>query len=326
MMGRIFYFISSILMLVAAFVILAPSLLTPGLIYPERVDSAYIAFHATRLDGGIDSLTFDPSGLDLPYSDVSIKTNNGLHLKGWYIQSTDTPANTIILIHDVEESKILYLDHMKQFHDRGFNVCMFDMRAHGNSEGTEFSAGIPAVDDVKTILDSLVLKKGNKHFVLMGIGLGAAIALQVAACDNRVGALVLQSPINTFENFVERYSSSKWGIMSNIWLPVFKRKLETLLQFPVKELDLRVIASYDSVPAFFILGSDDAKVFTSETLQVFDASATEKKELFLVRNANHENIAKTGGEIYYNRIASFLINTLPKEQKTTRYKKLALND
>ena len=76
----------------------------------------------------------------------------------------------------------------------------------------------------------------------------------------------------------------------------------------------------------YIIGSDDEKVSRSETLEVYDASVTEKKELFLVKNAGNQNIAKVGGEIYYNRIAAFLISTLPKELKITRYKKLVLND
>jgi hypothetical protein len=51
-----------------------------------------------------------------------------------------------------------------------------------------------------------------------------------------------------------------------------------------------------------------------------------KKELILVRDAGHEDIAKEGGETYYNRITAFLLNTLPRESRTTRYKKLASND
>src|SRR5205085_2697620 len=131
--------------------------------------------------------------------------------------------------------------------------------------------------------------------------------------------LILQSPFNTLENYIQRYSQKKWGVMKNLWYPVLKRKVESLLLFPLKELDLTEIIKYANIPTLFIIGSNDEKNYTSETLQVFDASITEKKELFLVRNAGKQNIAKVSGETYYNRITAFLISTLPKEQKTTRF-------
>jgi alpha-beta hydrolase superfamily lysophospholipase len=325
MLEKIYYFISSLLVLAAAFVFVTPSLLTPDLIYPDRIDSTYIAFHADNTINP-DSILFNPSDVDLPYSSISLITNDALQLNGWFVHSVDTPANTIIILHNLNESKILYIDYLKQFHDRGLNVCAFDLRAHGNSGGNEFTPGLPSVEDVKLMIDSVLSKKGTRHVVLMGIGLSAAIAFQAAVYDNRCQALIVQSPFNSFENYLDRYSRTKWKIMKDIWYPVFKRRQEALLHYPIKELDLTEIATYTSIPALFIIGSDDDQVYTTETLQVFDASATDKKELFLVRNAGHGNIAKVAGELYYNRIAAFLIATLPKIQKTTRYKKLALND
>ena len=80
------------------------------------------------------------------------------------------------------------------------------------------------------------------------------------------------------------------------------------------------------LPILFITASDDDEVFTSETLQIFLASASQKKDLFLVKKADHNNIALVGGEKYYNRISNFINTVLPREPKKTRYKKLAFND
>jgi alpha-beta hydrolase superfamily lysophospholipase len=322
-MGKVYYFVSAFLFLSGAFILLTPMLLTPDLIYPERIDSTYIVFHAQQLSDRLDTLLLTPKDVDLKYEDISV-TSDGIQLNGWFVQSTDTPANTVIIVHDLNESSILYLDYLKQFHDRGLNVAIFDLRAHGSSGGTEFSPGLPAVNDLHLITDSVVAKNSTKNIVFYGSGIGAAIALQAAVYDERCKGLVLQSPFNTFENFVERYSTLKWGRMSSFWLPVFKRRLTKLLQYPISELDLRHIATYTPLPVLFIIGSDDDKVFTSETLQVYDASVSDKKELFLVRNAGHDNVAKAGGESFYNRITAFIVNAMPKEQKISRYKKLAL--
>ncbi len=322
MVGKIYYFISAILFLSGAFIFLTPSLLTPDLIYPERIDSAYIVYHAAQMEG-IDTILLNPKDLELDYSDIRVKTVDGILLKGWFVASADTPANTIIIIHDLNESSILYLDHLKQFHDRGMNVAVFDLRAHGESGGSEFSPGLTSVSDLKLLTDSVLAKKGTKHLVFYGAGLGAAIALQAAVYDNRCNGIILQNPFSTFESYLERYALDKWKGMNGFWLPVFKRRVAELLQYPISELDLRQIASYTDLPVLFIIGADDAKVSTAETLQVYDASASDKKELFLVRKASHDNIAKVGGEAFYNKVTAFIISSMPKEQKISRYKKLA---
>ncbi len=323
MTGKVYYFISAIMFLIGVFILLTPTLLTPDLIFPERVDSAYIVFNAMQTETDLDTVPLTPADMNLKYSEMNIKSYDGIQLSGWYVSVTDTPANTIIIIHDLNEGKILYLDHLKQFHDRGFNVVVFDLRAHGSSGGTEFSPGLPTVTDVRIITDSVLARKGTKNIVFFGAGVGAAIALQSAVYDDRCRGLVLQSPFNTLENYLDRYSSEKWGVMSNFWLPVLRRNMAELLHYPVKELDLRHIASYTTLPSLYIIGSTDNKIYTSETLQVFDASASDKKELFLIRNAGHDNVAKTGGEGFYNRIAAFIMTTMPKELKISRYKKLA---
>ncbi len=326
MLGRFFYFISSLLFLISAFIFLSPVLLTPDLIYPVRIDSTYITFHSKIKRNNTDSLLLNPMYVGLKFSEIKITTSDDLQLNGWFVPAEDSLSNTILIFHDLNESKILYIDHIKQFHDRGFNVCAFDLRAHGNSGGNEFTPGLPALDDAVQMIDSVMAKKNTKHLVLMGIGVGAAIALQAAVYDPRCKAIILQNPFNSFENYIDRFAKSKWGIMKNIWFPVLKRRTTELLQYPLKELDLTVITTYTELPSLFIIGSNDEKLITSETLQVYDAAVTEKKELFLVRNVDNQNIAKAGGELYYNRITAFLNSTLPKVQNKTRYKKLALND
>ena len=326
MTGRIFYFISALIFLLGAFVMLAPSLLTCDLIFPDRIDSTYVAFHEEQYLGIEDSLLFNPSDVGLQYDDIVVKSNEGFKLRGWFIHAADSPAHTLMIIHDVNESRILYLDYLKQFHDRGFNVAIFDLRAHGSSGGREFTPGLPAVDDVKQEINAVLKLNVTRHLVLMGIGVGAAIALQSAVYDDHIAGLVLQSPFNNYTTYLDHYSTTKWGFMKNVWYPVLKRRTSELLHYPLKELDLTEIAKYISVPSLFIIAAVDKKVASSETLQVFYASATEKKELFLVRNTEQESISEAGGEAYFNRIAAYLNFNLPKETKTTRYKKLALND
>lgn len=319
--NKLFFAFSSIILLVAAFIYLSPALITNDFIYPLRVDSIYVRYHSVP-NTAIDSNVLSPTDEGLIYKDITIKVNNGVELKGWYIPTIDTPANTVMIIHDLNQSKIMLLDHIRQLHDRGLHIFVVDLRAHGTSDGQVFTPGMPVIADMKISLDTLLKMQDTKHIVLFGMGIGAAIAMQTAVYDGRCDALILQSPFNNLQTYLDRYSYNKWGGMKYLWYPIFKKKVEKLLQYPIAELDLAKIASYSDLPVLFITGGDDEDVYTSETLQVYLASASPKKELFLVKNAGHYNIAAVGGEKYYNRISNFILNILPKQPKKTRFKKL----
>jgi len=323
--NKFFFLLASLLILIAAFVYLAPALINGNFIYPTRVDSTYVHFHSIE-NSDIDTNMMKPSDEGLLYTDLNLKTPSGIELKGWYIPTTDTPANTILIVHDLNQSKLMLLDQIKQLHDRGMHVCVFDLRAHGESGGDIFTIGMPAVSDMKVITDTLLSFPETKHLILFGMGIGSAIAMQSAVFDGRCDAIVLQSPFNNLNTYLDRYAFKKWGKMKYLWFPILRKKVEKLLEYPVSELDLTKIAGFNEVPILFITASNDDEVFTSETLQIFLASAAQKKDLFLVKNADHNNIAAVGGEKYYNRIANFINTVLPREPKKTRYKKLAFND
>ena len=323
-LNKFFFLIAACFILVAALLFVAPTLITSDFIYPTRIDSTYVRFHS-MVDSEIDTSLMKPSDEGLTYTELSLKSGGDI-LRGWYIPTVDTPANTVVIIHDLNQSKLMLLDQIKQLHDRGMHVCVFDLRAHGESGGDYFTLGMPVLNDVKVILDTLLEFKETKHIVLFGMGVGAAIAMQSAVLDGRCDALVLQSPFNNLETYLNRYSHRKWGKMKHLWYPIFHKKVENLLGFPVRDLDLIKIANFSSAPILFITASDDEEVYTSETLQLFLASAAQKKDLFLVKNADHNNVAAIGAEKYYNRISNFINTVLPREPKKTRYKKLAFND
>ncbi len=334
-LNKIYYLISSLLAFLAAFIYFTPVVVTTDFIYPLRIDSIYVSLHDKLPEEGLlppetnyeDVIRlYNPASLGLEYSEFDVKTLDNLILRGWYIAAPDTPANTIILLHDLNQSKINLLDHIKQFRDRGLNVCAIDLRAHGNSDGMEFTPGLPSILDIKMVIDRLLLTPETNHLVIMGFGLGAAIAMQIAAYDGRCDVVILQSPSNNLGTYLDRYAHRKWGVMQFLWYPVFKRKVEDLLQFSIRELDLSVIARYCKTPTLFISAADDNISFTTEILAIYDSSSARRKSLFLVKDATRSTMEEVAGAAYYNRITEFINTSIPRKPKTTRYKRLTLND
>src|SRR6185436_12069370 len=135
--NRVFFSFASLLLLVAFFILIVPSLVTPDLLQPDRIDSSFVEFQRQQLFNthpesfeAIDStIFFSPADLNLEYSNITVWTADSLKLNGWYISAGDTNANTILVLHDWNESKILKLNFAKQMHDRGLNVMLIDLRA-----------------------------------------------------------------------------------------------------------------------------------------------------------------------------------------------------
>ncbi len=328
--NRIFFAFASILLCIAAFILWIPSLVTPDLIQPLRVDSMYIEYQRNQMShdqaanfSSIDStIFFNPGDLGLIYKDFNVKTSDSLTLRGWMIEAEDSDANTILILHDWNESKILKLNLAKQMHDRGFNVCLIDLRAHGNSEGTFFSPGIVTVGDVKSMLDSLLKNPDTNHVAILGSGISAGIALQSAVYDGREDALVLQCPFNYFSKLVKQYAEKKWGRLQFIFYPLLQRNLEKMMLMPLRDLNLSSFSSVAETPTLFFAAGDDEFYSAVDAYSVYDSSAAEKKDLILVKQSNHENIEAMGGEQYYNAIAEFLNKVIPKKVIKTRNKKM----
>ena len=65
-------------------------------------------------------------------------------------------------------------------------MVAYDSRAHGNSQGDACTYGFYEKEDLRSVLDTL----DPGPIVLIGTSLGAAVALQAAADDSRVTAVV----------------------------------------------------------------------------------------------------------------------------------------
>ena len=163
-LNKVYYSLASLLLLLAAFIFLCPVFVTPDLIYPNRVDSLFVRFESERviksaMPGQLVKqlpVLFNPGSLDLSYQQFNVRTGDNKILRGWYISADDAEANTILIVHNLNQSKIQYLNMARQMHDRGLNVCLVDLRAHGNSDGDVFTPGLKSVTDLKCIVDSLL--------------------------------------------------------------------------------------------------------------------------------------------------------------------------
>lgn len=256
-------------------------------------------WYRTRTD------TLHPSDLNLPHEDIILKTPDGLKVACWLIKASPAKG-TIIILHGVSENKTAGLPLARELHDHRYNVFLYDSRRHGESEGRFCTYGYHEKYDTRIAIDYLLARNDLRvgKIGLLGWSMGGAIALQVAAVDKRVAAVVAESGFATlrtvFDDYQKRIIKLPWHYLRNI---VIKRS-EYLAGFKANDVAPVEAVKSIHIPIFLLHGTEDNLIKYSYSEQVY-AAANEPKELWLIPGARHDDVMTVGGKEYMERIIEF---------------------
>jgi alpha-beta hydrolase superfamily lysophospholipase len=252
-----------------------------------------------------------PSDLSLPYEELQLKTAEGIMLSCWLIPADTQPRGTVIFLHGVSECKIVGLPMAQRLHAAGFTVFLYDSRRHGDSGGNVCTYGFYEKLDVTTIINYLESRRDLTlgRIGLMGSSMGAAVAIQVAALDPRVAAVVAESGFaslrKVYDEYQKRMTKLPWHYLRNI---VIKRS-EQMAHFKASLVSPAEAVKQVHVPIFLLHGTADNKIPSSASEVVF-RNANTPKELWLIPGARHNDMVEKGGKEYFDRIVRFFERTL----------------
>ena len=306
----------------------APFVVMPDILYPDRMDSLYVKTReikflqsdSTSEKKNHEAFLYNPRSLNLPYENFEVKTKDSVTIKAWWIPSEAKQNFLVIVLHDLNQSKISCLNMSQALHDRNLDVCLVDMRAHGSSGGNEFSPGMLAVSDVRLLLDSLSSQYYIDKLAVIGIGIGSAVAAQFTSVDDRVNALVMQSPFASLDKFLHSHYREKWSAMHNLYSFIAGIRIKNRLGYSLEKLNLPEICKSISVPTLVLAGNRDEEIPYLESVSVFDASAAEMKNFITINDAHHDDFEENGGKAYFDAISSFLHDAVPAETERVRKK------
>lgn len=280
------------------------------LLHPHRRTEDYYRRHGHPLH---------PQAVGLPCEELTLKTSEGIRLACWLIRTHEQGRGTIVYLHGVSESRIVGIPMAKLLHDHGYNVFLYDSRRHGDSGGQYCTYGFYEKHDVSTVMDYLEGRTDlvSGRFGLFGSSMGAAVALQVAAIDDRVAAVVAESGFATlrsiFDDYQRRMIKLPWHYLRNL---VIKRS-EHLAHFRANAVSPLDAVRNIRVPVFILHGTADTLIRSRYSEMVF-AHAGEPKELWLIPGAQHNNMAEVGGEEYCRRITGFFARSLTPHSSQAR--------
>jgi alpha-beta hydrolase superfamily lysophospholipase len=247
-----------------------------------------------------------PADLRLPFTDLSVETKDGVTLLGWFVPANSAAKGTVIYLHGVGDNRISGLPVAKTFYDHGYNVCLCDSRRHGESGGKFCTYGYHEKFDVAAVISFLERRYGSSlgRIALFGVSMGAAVALQSAAIDKRIVAVVAEGCFTDLRTISldrqRRIIKLRWQFLGNL---VMKRA-ERIADFECDVVSPLKAVEEIRVPLLFVHGMEDS-IINPRHSEILYKRANEPKELYYIHNAYHNNTWIVGGNEYQGKLISF---------------------
>jgi fermentation-respiration switch protein FrsA (DUF1100 family) len=260
-----------------------------------------------------------PADLQLPFKDLSVQTRDGATLVGWFIPTDSAAKGTVIYLHGVGDNRISGLPVAEAFHDHGYNVCLYDSRRHGDSGGKFCTYGYQEKFDVEAVIDLLERSYGSSlgRIGLFGVSMGAAVALQSAAIDKRIVAVVAEGCFTDLRAISldrqKRIIKLGWEFLGNLVM----RRAERIAGFKRDMVSPLKALEGIQVPVLFVHGTEDSFI-NPRYSEILYSKANEPKELYNIRNAYHNNTWIVGGKEYERRLLGFFDRWLAPTGSTSR--------
>ena len=176
-----------------------------------------------------------PASLGFEFEEVSLSTQAGDSLHGWYCRTSPEPWAIILFLNGNAGNLSHRLERLPMARQQGTDILLIDYPGYGRSTGKPCEEALYAT--AEACYQYLVIKRGivaNK-IVLFGESIGSAVALHLAT-QHTVGGVVVESGFT---------SLAEVGASHFSWLPV---KYLLKYQFPardlIKEITCPVIVSH----------------------------------------------------------------------------------
>ncbi|HUP03735.1 MAG TPA: alpha/beta fold hydrolase [Bryobacteraceae bacterium] len=206
---------------------------------------------------------------------------DGVQLSGWFFGGSPPRRGTVIYLHGSADNRASGLSIAQRYLARGFDTLIYDSRAHGESGGDACTYGFYEKRDLERAIDTVP----NKPVVLIGVSLGGAVALQAAAEDRRIGAVIAVATfcdLRTVATERAPFFATKREIAAAFKLA------EAQAHFTVDAVNPVAAAPRIQAPVFLIHGQDDKDTPPWHSERVFQALRAPKR-LLLVPGAGHND-------------------------------------
>jgi uncharacterized protein len=204
---------------------------------------------------------------------------DGIRLRGWRCAAAAPSRGTIVYLHGIADNRASSVGVIQRFRGRGFDVIAYDSRASGDSGGAACTYGFYEKRDLHAVLNTVQ----GPPIVLIGTSLGAAVALQEAAEDPRVTAIIAAETFSDLRTIATERAPL-------VFTPAAIRGAFAIAEqeahFVVDEVSPERAAARINAPVLLLHGDADTATRPDHSRRVF-AALKGPKQLILVPGAHH---------------------------------------
>jgi pimeloyl-ACP methyl ester carboxylesterase len=238
--------------------------------------------------------------------DVDFASRDGLRMVGWWIPAPAAPRGTIILCPGQNGSMDKDVPQAVPLHRAGFDVLMFDFRAHGRSEGSTVTLGALEQADLFGAVDYAAGERGADRIGVLGFSMGAGVALMVAAQEPRITAAVVDGAYPRVDgllaNWLRIHDIPRPLARGLAWLALIAGSLRT--QYLIYRANPVNLIDRLQTPTLFIHG--DLDPFTSpDEIAALAARMPGPSELWRVADADHREAYARHPDEYNRRVVAW---------------------
>lgn len=220
----------------------------------------------------------------------------------------DGKRRVVILVHGRTANRYTMLSHGEAYHDLGFDLVIYDQRAHGESGGKTCSMGHHEAEDLVFLAEHVKALFGDGCiYGIHGESMGAAAVMLAApslpwisfVCED-AGYAELRQEIDDSLMFKAKLPAFPFGALTALFSDLME---------DFKLSDTRPIESVrkTAVPMLFIHGALDKFVPTENVYRLFDAK-NGPKMLHVFEDVPHAKSALMHNTEYRELLNEFLVN------------------
>lgn len=204
---------------------------------------------------GVDPRRFDPDA-----EAWSTRTSDGVTLRGWYLP-TQSRRHLIVLVHGMWSTWLEMAGLGRDLHRRGFDVLLFDLRGHGESDPVRLTLGRRERGDIRAVL-AWAESEGysDDRIGWLGYSMGGSTILMEAARNPAIQVAVVDSAYGDLPRILKTQLSLHSGL-PKLFNPGIL--LAARLVFGVRTDDLvpiRFARAWGGRPLLLIHGESDSLV------------------------------------------------------------------
>jgi len=247
---------------------------------------------------------------------AELTASDGTRIAGWYVPAGSgigPIGQTLVLAHGYGSNKSDMLAWAEPFHDR-YNLVLFDFRNHGQSSGDLTTVGVRESADLRAVIDWLEATKEPTSIAVLGVSMGGATAIDEAARDDRIAAVILDSTHATLANALQaRLERASYPLsLPGAWSILLGALLRTGEDMSSADPE-QAIERYGKGPSLIVSGGRDTAIGPDDAEDLLAAARSRggDAELQICTEAGHADAIETCPEEYAGWVLDFLERALP---------------